>query len=124
MLQYLKRDELESLLDQWRTKLKPDGRLVLADVIPPGVSPLADAAALLSFAWRGGFLGAALAGLVRTAMSDYGRIRRELGFTMYEAADLVALLGRHGFAAERSRPNFGHNQSRMTFVAKPAAVQA
>ena len=35
---------------------RPGGRLVLADVIPPGLSPAADAKALLGFAWQGGFL--------------------------------------------------------------------
>jgi hypothetical protein len=30
------------------------------------------------------------------------------------------MLSRHGFTAERYRPNFGHNQARMTFVAKLA----
>lgn len=117
VLQYLKREELERLLDQWRSKLKPDGRLVIADVIPPGVSPISDASALLRFAARGGFLQAALAGLVKTALSDYGRIRKQLGFTMYTEAEMLALLASHGLEGERVHPNFGHNQARMTFSA-------
>ena len=68
LLQYLSLDELRGLLALWRSKLKPDGRLVLADVVPPDVSPLKDAGALLSFAWKGGFLRHALVGLVRTAL--------------------------------------------------------
>lgn len=118
VLQYLSRDVLEGLLDTWHRKLRRDGRLVIADVIPPGVSPLRDAAALIWFAARGGFLLAALGGLVRTAMSDYGRIRKSLGFSMYKEGELVELLAAHGLAAERVRPNFGHNQARMTFSAR------
>ena len=118
VLQYLSRDTLEALLDLWRAALKPNGRLVIADVIPPGVNPLRDAAALLWFATRGGFLFPALGGLVRTALSDYGRIRKALGFSMYREPEFVALLAAHGLAAERSHPNFGHNQARMTFSAR------
>jgi ubiquinone/menaquinone biosynthesis C-methylase UbiE len=120
VLQYLSRDLLSSLLDTWRVKLKPDGRLVIADVIPPDVSPIRDASALLTFATRGGFLTAALTGLVRTALSDYGRIRKELGFSMYTEREFLDLLAAHNLAGERVKPNFGHNQARMTFSAKPS----
>jgi ubiquinone/menaquinone biosynthesis C-methylase UbiE len=118
VLQYLKREELEGLLDLWRAKLKPEGRLVIADVIPPNVSPLRDAAALLTFAARGGFLLPALGGLVRTAFSDYGRIRAQLGFSTHAEQEFMALLAAHGLAGERVHPNFGHNQARMTFSAR------
>lgn len=120
VLQYLSRPVLETLLDTWRSKLKSGGRLVIADVIPPGVSPIRDAAALLSFATRGGFLLPALGGLVRTALSDYGRIRKQLGFSMYAEREFIDLLAKHGLAAERVHPNFGHNQARMTFSAVPS----
>ena len=120
LLQYLSLDQLSSLLTLWRRLLKPDGRLVIADVIPPDVSPLTDATALLSFALKGGFVGAALLGLVRTALSDYRALRGELGFTTHEKYAFIAMLSRHGFTAERQYPNFGHNQARMTFVAKVA----
>jgi len=121
LLQYLTVEQFADLLPVWRRLLKVDGQLVLADVVPPNVGPFTDAAALLSFAWRGGFVGQALAGFARTALSDYRRLRGELGFTTHGEYDLLALLSRHGFAAERVRPNFGHNQARMTFAAKAAA---
>jgi SAM-dependent methyltransferase len=117
LVQYLERDELTTLLALWREKLRPGGVLVVADVIPPDVGPLADAGELLKFAWKGGFLVAAFAGLVRTALSDYAKVRRELGFATYREADFIALLTQAGFRAERLRPNFGHNQHRMTFRA-------
>ncbi len=120
LLQYLTIGQLAELLPLWRRLLRPDGRLVLADVVPPDVSPVTDATALLAFAWKGGFVGAALMGFVRTALSDYRKLRGELGFTTHEEHEMLAMLSRHGFAGERVRPNFGHNQSRMTFVAKPA----
>jgi ubiquinone/menaquinone biosynthesis C-methylase UbiE len=119
VLQYLSRDELAALLELWRRVVKPTGRLVIADVIPPRVSPMRDAGALLSFAARGGFLLPAIGGLVRTAFSDYARIRKTLGFSMYEESEVVGMLAAHGFACERVHPNFGHNQARMTFSARP-----
>jgi SAM-dependent methyltransferase len=117
VLQYLARADLQALLDLWRAKLKPDGRLVIADVIPPGVSPLRDALALLGFAVRGGFLVPAVSGLVRTAFSGSGQLRKTLGFATYGEREIIDLLARHGMSAQRVRPNFGHNQARMTFSA-------
>lgn len=120
LLQYLDRPTLDGLLVQWRRLLAPGGRLLLADIIPPDVSAVQDAGALLSFAARDGFLGAALVGLVRTALSPYRKLRGELGLSMYREADFLALLRAAGFSAERTRPNVGHNQNRMAFLARPA----
>ena len=117
LIQYLSRDELKALLVTWRNKLKPGGALVLADVIPPDVSPLTDASQLIGFAWRGGFLTAALAGLVRTAFSDYRKLRAQYGLSTYTPEDAIALLREAGFAEVRRDANFGHNPHRMTFKA-------
>jgi SAM-dependent methyltransferase len=120
LLQYLQHRELEDLLDVWHSKLKPAGRLVLADVLPPDVDAIADVKALLDFAWRGGFLLAALAGLGKTFFSDYRRLRNEVGLTRYAPEDLFTLLAAHGFTGEQTPNNVGHNQLRMTFVARKA----
>jgi SAM-dependent methyltransferase len=117
LVQYLTRRELIDLLGLWRRKLKPTGVLVVADVIPPDVSPLRDAAALLWFGLKGGFLLAAIGGLVRTALSDYRKVRAQLGLAMYSEPEFTAILADQGFIADRVRPNFGHNQGRMTFRA-------
>jgi ubiquinone/menaquinone biosynthesis C-methylase UbiE len=122
LIQYLSLEELRRHLRLWRAKLKRDGQLVVADVIPADVSPVADAKALLSFAWTGGFLKAALAGLVRTALSDYRKVRDELGFAQYDEAEMLEILSEAGFAAERRARNFGHNQARMTFIARRAGA--
>ena len=88
-------------------------------MIPPDVSPVTDARALLSFAWKGGFLTRAVVGLARTAFSDYRKIRDELGLAQYGEAEMIEILREAGFAAERAARNIGHNQARMTFVARP-----
>jgi SAM-dependent methyltransferase len=120
LVQYLSFEELRALLRFWRRKLKPDAHLVIADVIPHEVSPITDARALLSFAWRGGFLTRALAGLVRTAVSDYAKLRNELGLSQYGEAEMIEILAGEGFSTERRQKNIGHNPARMTFVATPA----
>lgn len=120
LVQYLSLDEFQQLLATWRRKLKDDGRLVIADVIPPDVSPWKDAAALLSFAWKGGFLRRAVLGLARTALSDYRKVRGSLGLARYDGPEMIALLRECGFSAEQRGKNLGHNQARMTFLARPA----
>lgn len=121
LVQYLSRDELKALLETWLSKLKPGGKLVVADVIPPNVSPLTDASQLLAFAWRGGFLTAALAGLVRTAFSDYRTLRARYGLSTYTSEAMSELIGEAGFTDLQRPENFGHNPHRMTFkAARPA----
>ena len=120
LLQYLQHREFEDLLDIWHGKLKPAGQLVLADVLPPDLDAIADVKALLDFAWRGGFLLAALAGLGKTFFSDYRRLRNDVGLTRYAPEDMFTLLAAHGFAGEQRPTNVGHNQLRMTFVARQA----
>jgi SAM-dependent methyltransferase len=119
VIQYLSLDELRALLALVRLKTKPEGSLVIADVIPTDVSPVKDAGALLSFAWKGGFLGRAVVGLARTAVSKYRRLRDELGLSQYDAQEMTEILADAGFSAERLPHNIGHNQARMTFRARP-----
>lgn len=121
LIQYLKTEELEALLTLWLGKLEPGGELVLADVIPPNLSPLTDAWELLSFAWRGGFFLAALGGLVRTVFSDYRKLRAELGLSTYEAATITALLTKAGYEQIVPRRNLGHNPHRQAFSARRPA---
>ncbi len=121
VIQYLSREELEALLSRARGWLRADGVLVLADVIPPDATALADAGALIETAWRHGFLGAALIGLAATFLSDYRRLRAKAGLATFAEAEMAALLRRAGFAAERLPRNFGFNPERMTFLARPLA---
>ncbi|WP_043749196.1 class I SAM-dependent methyltransferase [Methylobacterium nodulans] len=120
--QYLTPAELDAALSLWREKLRPGGCLVLADVIPPDLGALADSLALLAFARREGFLGAALLGLVRTALSDYPSLRRRLGLTRYTQAAMLERLRAAGFTAE-PRPNLGHNPQRLAFTARVAGAR-
>lgn len=116
LLQYVPKAEFAALLDLWAAKLKPGGRLILGDVIPPDVGAVADVAALMRFAAEGGFVGAAMAGLVKTFFSPYRKLRAETPLVTYREDEMLALLAAKGFAGAREAKNIGHNQARMTFV--------
>jgi len=115
--QYLTAAEFETLIKVFRRVLKPGGLLVIGDVIPPKASAVADAQALLHFGRQEGFYGAALRGLLRTFFSEYPRLRKSVGLTRYDGADMTAKLDQAGFSAEAAPSNIGHNDRRMTFLA-------
>jgi SAM-dependent methyltransferase len=117
--QYLTADEAGTLLELFHRLLKPSGVLLVGDVIPPHIPAATDAAALIRFAAANGFLLAALGGITRTLMSDYMQLRARLGLTRYDQAKMLQKLAAAGFAAQRAGKNIGHNQARMTFIARP-----
>jgi ubiquinone/menaquinone biosynthesis C-methylase UbiE len=118
--QYLSSTELDRLLANWRRLLSPGGVLVVGDVIPSHVGPLQDAASLLRYAAARGFLLPAIAGLIRTAVSPYRKLRNALGVSLYSEAQFLQKLTAAGFSAERLQRNLEHNQMRMSFRARPA----
>jgi SAM-dependent methyltransferase len=117
--QYLTAAEAGTLLELFHRLLKPGAVLVVGDVIPPHIPAATDAAALIRFAAANGFLLAALGGIARTLMSDYMQMRARLGLTRYDEAKMLQKLAAAGFAAQRAGKNIGHNQARMTFIARP-----
>jgi SAM-dependent methyltransferase len=118
VLQYLSREECGALVAFAAAKLKLGGRLVVADIIPPHVDALTDSWALVEFAYRGGFLLPALRGVFSTFFSRYRRRRGRRGLTTFAIPDVQRLLSTRGFEARRLDRNIGHNQARMTFLAK------
>jgi SAM-dependent methyltransferase len=117
--QYLTPTELDTTLARFRRLLTVDGLLLVGDVVRPHTPALTDALALLRFGAREGFFFAAVGGLVRTLFSSYWRLRSTLGLTRYTEADMRDHLAAAGFAGERAAANIGHNQARMTFLARP-----
>ncbi len=117
--QYMSSQELDTSFQVVRRLLKPNGRLVIGDVLQVNESTLSDVTALLKFAAKHGFLKDAVLGLVRTALSDYRQVRSKVGLQRYDEADILRRLSSAGLSATREAINIGHNQSRMTFVAQP-----
>jgi SAM-dependent methyltransferase len=122
VIQYLSAQELRDAVAGWRPKLAGNGRLLIADVVPPNSGALMDVTALLKFAARNGFFIAACTGLVKTWFSDYRRLRSQVGLQVYDEASLTGLLADCGFQARRHFPNLGHNPARMAFIAVPSAA--
>jgi SAM-dependent methyltransferase len=118
VLQYLTREESAALARKLRPKLAPGGRLILADIVPPDSNIVADVSSLLSTAVKNGFFFAALTGLLQTFVSDYRRLRSQIGLTTYRENEMYALLEQAGYASERRARNFGFNPRRMTFIAR------
>ena len=116
--QYLSESELECLLAMFRALLKPDGLLVLGDIVPPHFSAPSAALALLRFGAANGFFWAAASGLVRIFVSDYLRLRKTVGLSHYTEGAIMEKLRRAGFTAERATENIGHNQRRITFLCR------
>jgi SAM-dependent methyltransferase len=117
--QYLTAKQLEKVLALFRRLLAPGGLLIVGDIVPPHFAAPAAAFALLRFGARNGFFGAALLGLIRIFFSDYMRLRKSAGLSHYEETDMLAKLTAAGFLAGRAEINIGHNQRRMTFIARP-----
>jgi len=116
--QYLSSAEFSALLMLFRRLLRPGGLLLIGDVIPPHVSAFADAMALLNYGAANGFLLAAVRGLLRTAVSDYMKLRSRIGITLYTEAEMLRKLAAAGFTATRAKANVGPNPARMTFLAR------
>jgi predicted glycoside hydrolase/deacetylase ChbG (UPF0249 family)/SAM-dependent methyltransferase len=118
VIQYLPKAEAAALLGRLGSIVAPGGSLILADVVPPGVGPLADAWSLMRGALRHGYPIAALRSLARTLASDYRDIRKREGFSTYSPKEMASILADAGWEAVRARKNVGLTPHRMTFVAK------
>jgi SAM-dependent methyltransferase len=119
VLQYISKNEFESLLSLFKKIMKADGLLIIADVVPDDMSVLQDVISLMRSAWRHHFIFSAVRGLIATFFSDYHSICRNQGFATYAEKEMLEILSRHNFAAERKQNNVGLTSHRMTFCAKP-----
>ena len=118
--QYLSAAEFERLLKVFHALVKPDGLVIVGDIVPAHLAAPYAALALLRFAIVNGFFWAAVGGLMRIFVSDYLRLKNTVGLSHYDEAAMLAKLKAAGFAAKRAPRNIGHNQRRMTFLARPA----
>jgi SAM-dependent methyltransferase len=119
VVQYMTPAGTSALFALFHRLLKPDGVLVVSDVIPPEVPPTTDAVALLRFGAGNGFFLAAVWGLFRTVLSSYWRLRSKLGLSRYTKAQMIEKLNAAGFETHWEPNNIGHNQARRAFYARP-----
>jgi SAM-dependent methyltransferase len=117
--QYLSETELDRLLATFRRLLSPDGLFILGDIVPVSLAAPAAALALLRFGAANGFFWAAVGGLIRILVSDYFKLKNTVGLSQYDAPAVLEKLKSTGYSAKRATRNIGHNQQRMTFLARP-----
>jgi SAM-dependent methyltransferase len=116
--QYLTAGGASGLFALFHRLLKNGGMLVVSDVIPPKVAAATDALSLLRFGAHNGFFFAAVWGLLRTLLSNYWKLRSQLGLTRYDTKTMIEKLKVAGFDAQLAPANIGHNQARKTFYAR------
>jgi SAM-dependent methyltransferase len=119
VVQYLTAGGASGLFGLFHRLLKGGGMLVVSDVIPPNVPAVTDAFALLRFGAANGFFFAAAWGLVRTLLSNYWKLRSQLGLTRYSTAAMIEKLNAAGFYVDLAPANIGHNRARKAFYARP-----
>ena len=116
--QYLTAAELDRLLGVFRRLVKPDGLVIIGDIVPPKLAAPAAALSLLRFGAANGFFWAAVGGLIRIFLSDYFRLKKSHGLSHYTEAEMLTHLKAAGYSAKRAERNIGHNPWRMTFLAR------
>ena len=121
--QYLSAAELDRLLGVFHRLVKPDGVVLIGDIVPPSFAAPAAAIALLRFGLANGFFWAAVGGLIRILVSDYFQLKKTHGLSHYEETAMLDRLRTAGYAPERAAHNIGHNQRRMTFLARPVTAR-
>src|SRR5262249_13531280 len=102
--------------------LAENGIVILGDVVPPHVSAWTDAVALIRFGAANGFLGATFVGLARTLVSDYWRLRFDLGLSRYSEAAMIATLAAGGCLAAARPPRQYRPQPRAHDLHRAADV--
>lgn len=117
--QYLTAAELDRLLGVFHRLMKPEGLVIIGDIVPPKLAAPAAALSLLRFGAENGFFWAAVGGLIRIFLSDYFRLKKSHGLSHYDEAEMLTHLKAAGYLAKRAEHNIGHNQWRMTFLARP-----
>jgi SAM-dependent methyltransferase len=118
--QYLTAVELDRLLGVFHRLVKPDGLVIIGDIVPPRLAAPAAAISLLRFGAANGFFWAAVGGLIRIFLSDYFRLKKTHGLSHYTEAEMLERLKAAGYTAKRAERNIGHNPWRMTFLARRA----
>jgi SAM-dependent methyltransferase len=117
--QYLTAAELDRLLGVFRRLVKPEGLVIIGDIVPPKLAAPYAALSLLRFGAENGFFWAAVGGLIRIFLSDYFRLKKAHGLSHYTEEEMLTHLKAAGYSAKRAERNIGHNPWRMTFLAKP-----
>lgn len=123
VVQYLDRRQITDALRLFHRLLKSDGTLLLGDIIAPDTALIGHVTTFLRFAWRNGFLVAALVGLARNFVSPYRQLRRDAGYACYTEMQMLGLLEANGFVGERLASNIAVSQLRSSYLARKSSAE-
>ena len=115
VIQYLSKEEFFDKLKYFRSKMMPEGKLIISDIIPKNISGLKELLTLLSIAAKNNFLIDAILNLFRMMTGEYGSLRKSHNLTKYDEDEIFALLQEAGFSPEL-HPNIGLNKDRYCVV--------
>lgn len=115
VMQYIPPADISALFAQFKTILRPGGKLYLGDLVPPNDSMIKDLQNVLGFALKNGFFLRTCWSLVKTFFSPYRSIRKKHGFGA-SVDEIRSHLATAGFAVEY-RPNIGVNTNRVLIEA-------
>jgi cyclopropane fatty-acyl-phospholipid synthase-like methyltransferase len=119
VVQYMSEAELRAWLTRWKRMLRPNGRLVLSDLIQPGASALRELLDYLGFSARAGFLGDALLGGMREFANYFGA-RSSRPLLQVDAERLAAWAAQAGLEVAWLPENLSHRRFRRTAILRAA----
>jgi 2-polyprenyl-3-methyl-5-hydroxy-6-metoxy-1,4-benzoquinol methylase len=119
VVQYMSEAELCEWLTRWKRMLRPNGRLVLSDLIQPGASALRELLDYLAFSARAGFLGDALVGGMREFANYFGA-RTSRPLLQVDATRLEDWAARAGLEVTWLPENLSHRRFRRTAILRDA----
>jgi anaerobic magnesium-protoporphyrin IX monomethyl ester cyclase len=117
VLQYLSHAELRRALPEVRRLLRPGGRLVLGDVVPPDAARLDDLRVLLRSAVEQRCLVPTVAGLVAMCAAGFPLLPPWPALRAYADEEVAALLGAAGLDCRRLPANLGFCAHRRAYLA-------
>jgi SAM-dependent methyltransferase len=118
VIQYLSAEQFDETLALFHRLLRPGGAFLLGDIIGPGTGNSTHVTTFLRFAWRKGFLLAAIAGLAQTFASPYRTLQQRVGLASYTSPQILQLLTKHAFIAERLPLNIAVSAHRSAYLAR------
>ena len=119
VVQYMSEAELLAWLTRWKRMLRPNGRLVLSDLIQPGASALRELLDYLAFSARAGFLGDAVLGGVREFANYFGA-RSSRPLLQVDAQRLGEWAAQAGLEVAWLPENLSHRRFRRTAILRVA----
>jgi 2-polyprenyl-3-methyl-5-hydroxy-6-metoxy-1,4-benzoquinol methylase len=113
VLQYMSSDEFSTWLLKWRSLLKPEGKIIISDIIPHKASPLLDLTSLLFFCLRKGIVIQAVKEGFRM-LNDWLRTKNILPLQYYSREEISQIAEDAGFVVCLYDRNLTYRQSRFS----------